>query len=578
MAAVYGHVGPFDENIEKFADYVGRYEAFVTANAIEEEKQVHVFLAMVGPQTYQLLKNLCNPDNPNTKSYAALKGILQAHHEPAPIVIAERHKFWTASQGEDASVSDFVARLKKLASTCSFGAFLTEALRDRLVSGLHSKMSRTQRHLLSVRDLTYTASRDRCIADELASKANKEHMGGSVSDEANKLQEFNPSKGRKSSSGSFKGPRYGPGAEQCKACGSKAHSADVCKFKNATCHHCQRKGHIRPVCKARLPESSFQRSSSSARKANVNNCELDSQHESKDQDEDAEGFGLYRTGTDTITVKPYVVNVKLGKANVPMELDTGASRSTVSQYVYNSLLSEFPLENTDITLCNYSGEKVPVLGKIRVPVKYACNDEKVLDLIVVQGKRPALFGRDWLSKIRLDWENIFNVTENVSNKYSVPKSEKYPIEFNALLDEYKVLFSTQGSGIRGFTGTLTLKPDVKPVFVKDRPVPYSLVSQVEKEYDRLVQADILYPVSHSDWASPVVHVPKTDGSIRVCGDYKAVNESIDDDIYKLPNVQDMFAMLSQDGSTPDNFFVIDLASAFNQLFLDDKSSELLTAF
>ena len=66
----------------------------------------------------------------------------------------------------------------------------------------------------------------------------------------------------------------------------------------------------------------------------------------------------------------------------------------MSQYVYRSLLSEFPLENTDVTLRSYSGEKVPVLGKICVPVKYACNDEKVLDLIVVQGKRPALFGRD----------------------------------------------------------------------------------------------------------------------------------------------------------------------------------------
>ena len=37
----------------------------------------------------------------------------------------------------------------------------------------------------------------------------------------------------------------------------------------------------------------------------------------------------------------------------------------------------------------------------------------------------------------------------------------------------------------------------------------------------------------------------------------------------------MFAMLSQDGSTPDTFSVIDLASAFNQSFLDE-SSELLT--
>ena len=155
------------------------------------------------------------------------------------------------------------------------------------------------------------------------------------------------------------------------------------------------------------------------------------------------------------------------------------------------------------------------MGKISVPVKYSSNDKKVLDLVVVQGKRPALFGRDWLSKIRLDWESIFSVTEHVGNRYSVPKSEVFPTELNTLLEKNKDLLSNLGSGIKGFTGTLTRKPDVKPVFQKDRPVPYSLVSQVEKEYDKLLEADILYPVSQSSWASPVVHVPKADGSIRV---------------------------------------------------------------
>lgn len=47
-------------------------------------------------------------------------------------------------------------------------------------------------------------------------------------------------------------------------------------------------------------------------------------------------------------------------------------------------------------------------------------------------------------------------------------------------------------------------------------MPASLVSQVEKEYDKLVQVDILYPASHSSWASPVVHVTKADGSIHGC--------------------------------------------------------------
>ena len=35
-----------------------------------------------------------------------------------------------------------------------------------------------------------------------------------------------------------------------------------------------------------------------------------------------------------------------------------------------------------------------------------------------------------------------------------------------------MLFSTQGSGIKGFKGSLKLKEGVKPVFMKDRPVPY----------------------------------------------------------------------------------------------------------
>ena len=177
MAAVYGCVGPFDENNKKFADYARRYEAFTVANEIAKDRQVHVFLAVFGPQAYKLLNNLCDPENPNSKSYEELKQILQAHYEPAPIVIAERHKFWTASQEENESVSDFVGRLKKLASTCSFGAFLEEALRDRLMSGLHSKLSRMQCHLLAVRELTFMAARDPCIADESAKQSQQRAHG-----------------------------------------------------------------------------------------------------------------------------------------------------------------------------------------------------------------------------------------------------------------------------------------------------------------------------------------------------------------------------------------------------------------
>ena len=38
----------------------------------------------------------------------------------------------------------------------------------------------------------------------------------------------------------------------------------------------------------------------------------------------------------------------------------------------------------------------------------------------------------------------------------------------------------------------------------------------------------------------------------------------------------MLALLSQDGAVPDTFSVTDLASAFDQLFLDGDSSQQLT--
>ena len=84
-------------------------------------------------------------------------------------------------------MSEFVVRSKKLASTCSFGTFLSQALRDRLVSGLHPKMSKTQRHLGSIRELTYSMAHDKCVADEMAGKANIEHMADSANSYAEKV-------------------------------------------------------------------------------------------------------------------------------------------------------------------------------------------------------------------------------------------------------------------------------------------------------------------------------------------------------------------------------------------------------
>ena len=56
---------------------------------------------------------------------------------------------------------------------------------------------------------------------------------------------------------------------------------------------------------------------------------------------------------------------------------------------------------------------------------------------------------------------------------------------------------------------------------------------------------ILKKVSHRSWAAPVVPVPKKNGKVRICVDYKVtVNPHLDVDQHPLPRPEELFATLA----------------------------------
>ncbi len=70
----------------------------------------------------------------------------------------------------------------------------------------------------------------------------------------------------------------------------------------------------------------------------------------------------------------------------------------------------------------------------------------------------------------------------------------------------------------------------------------------------------------ADWAVPIVPVVKTDGSVRLCGDYKVtVNQIAKLDKYPIPRIDDLFSSL-EGGKT---FSKLDLAHAYQQIPLDN---------
>jgi len=96
-----------------------------------------------------------------------------------------------------------------------------------------------------------------------------------------------------------------------------------------------------------------------------------------------------------------MVELTLNKQKTTMELDTGAAVSVMSSAAKDKLFPNLKPETTSVILTTYTGEKISVLGKLIIDVKYG-KQHKKLPLYVVDGNGPSLMGRNWLSEINLN--------------------------------------------------------------------------------------------------------------------------------------------------------------------------------
>ena len=103
--------------------------------------------------------------------------------------------------------------------------------------------------------------------------------------------------------------------------------------------------------------------------------------------------------------------------------------------------------------------------------------------------------------------------------------------------------------------------------------PFAFRESVNRELNRLVAAGILEKVEHRDWAAPIVPVPKKDGTMRVCGDFKVtINPVLQVDQHPLPNLNEVLSTLAGGKS----FMKLDLTAAYQQMLLDNESAKLVT--
>ena len=112
-----------------------------------------------------------------------------------------------------------------------------------------------------------------------------------------------------------------------------------------------------------------------------------------------------------------------------------------------------------------------------------------------------------------------------------------------------------------------------PIPIRQRPYRTPLLKrkEIERQVEELLQMGVIRP-STSPWASPVKLVPKKDGSIRMCVEYRKVNAVTVDDGYPMPGIRDVLDSLSGCSF----FSLIDLKAGYHQLPVEDDTVPVTT--
>ena len=332
----------------------------------------------------------------------------------------------------------------------------------------------------------------------------------------------------------------------CFRCGGQ-HDHTQCRFRDVECHTCGKRGHLKRVCRSRPTDGRTPGPKQPIHKAQQDVLDLPAE------------YTMYPvTGPNA---KPWQTPISVEDHSLVMEVDTGAAVTVISEATFNqvggvSSLSQ--LHPSMVKLRTYTGEEIPVVGELSVKVQCQGQVEQ-LPLVVVAGDGPSLLGRDWLAKLKLDWSTILAV-----------RAEK---ELQSVLDRYEMVFSPGLGLIRGVEARLHVDPNVQPRFLKAHSVPYALRSKVEEELNKLESEGVIVPVQHSEWAAPIVPVLKSNGMVRICGDFKlTANKATKTEVYPLPRIEDLFASLAGGKM----FSKLDLSHAYLQLPLAKESQPFVT--
>jgi hypothetical protein len=129
--------------------------------------------------------------------------------------------------------------------------------------------------------------------------------------------------------------------------------------------------------------------------------------------------------------------------------------------------------------------------------------------------------------------------------------------------EYPDVFPDELPGMppdRDIEFIIELIPGTGPIAQRPYRMNPAKLVELKKQLDDLLSKGLIRP-SSSAWRSPVLFMDKSDGSSRLCTDYRKLNDVTIKNKYPLPKIDDLFDQLTG----AQVFSKIDLRTGYHQL-------------
>lgn len=367
-----------------------------------------------------------------------------------------------------------------------------------------------------------------------------------------------------------KSTQRSPSGPGCWWCGSdKRHRQTECPAYGQECRNCGKSGHFQRVCqsekKPAVAGSLHVDRSSPTTIASVLSSEL-------------VPLDFLPDGSTSFAVSLMVLP------------DTGAEIDAIPASVFRQHFPHISLSSAGSRTVTATGSHIVSLGTFRAslswPILQRCHPPMSSTVHVLCGLKPPVLSKSSqiaLGILHADYPHRHFALVAVEQRVHFPSPVLDPppsdtirdADLKSLIAAFPAIFDGICRPMTGPVFHFKLKDGATPFSLRgSRPVAVSLLPLLRDELDQLeTQGIIRKVVEPTEWVHPIVLVPKKDGGIRLCVDFRNLNKSI---IRPLFDATTPFQAVRTIPTGMKYFTVIDALKGYHQVSLDEESTALTT--